>query len=139
MSSSEVSRNRSFLEKSWVNARRDNRFYIANKVVSVFLSTFLAAWTLSYKMEVWEYTYVHSNPIDYNYTIFYWVLFLFYSFQALDELTELYTVMAEREKGALGLLFEMNYFLGVGVACYAIYIVHWAGIQPSTDPNHSYD
>ena len=39
-------------------------------------------------------------------------------------MTELYTVMAEREKGAIGLIFEMNYFLGVGVAIYSIWLIH---------------
>ena len=43
------------------------------------------------------------------------MLFIFYSFQALDELVETYSVLAQREKGALGLLFEMNYFLGFGL------------------------
>ena len=68
----------------------------------------MAGITLSYKKDVWNYTYIVSNPRDYHYTFMYWLLFLFYSFQALDELTELYISMAEREKGAIGLLFEMN-------------------------------
>ena len=100
----------STLEKTWVNARRNNRFYIANKTVSVLLASFLAAWTLSYKADIWTYTYVVSpsrhytaegalifmnadgtqvdpalvgtpiGKIDYNYTFIYWLLFLFYSF-----------------------------------------------------------
>ena len=68
------------------------------------------------------------GKVDYNYTFLYWLLFLFYSFQALDELTELYTVLAEREKGAIGLLFEMNYFLGIGVTIYSIWVVFRHGM-----------
>ena len=30
----------------------------------------------------------------------------------------------ERVKGAIGLLFEMNYFLGISVLIYAIYLVY---------------
>ena len=55
-------------------------------------------------------------------TVIYWFIFIFYSFSGLDELIELYSVFAGREKGALGLLFEMNYFLGLftlGVVIYA--------------------
>ena len=42
----------------------------------------------------------------------------------------MYTVLAEREKGALGLLFEMNYFLGIGVAIYAVWIVYVHPLPP---------
>ena len=48
----------------------------------------------------------------------YWLLFIYYSFQGIDELIELYAVYFKREKGALGLLFEMNYFMGAGIAVY---------------------
>ena len=40
------------------------------------------------------------------------MLFIFYAFQGLDELLECYSALAEREKGVLGLLFEINYFMG---------------------------
>ena len=53
-----------------------------------------------------------------TYNFIYWLLFIYYSFSALDELIELYAVYFEREKGALGLLLEMNHVLGVGVMIY---------------------
>ena len=53
-----------------------------------------------------------------SYNFIYWLLFIYYSFHALDELIELYAVYFEREKGALGLLLEMNNFLGIGVIIY---------------------
>ena len=57
-----------------------------------------------------------DNVADYNYI--FWLLFIYYSFQALDELVELYACMLKREKGSIGLLFELNYFLGVGIMCF---------------------
>lgn len=37
----------------------------------------------------------------------------------MDEMIELFSVLNELEKGALGLFFEMNYFVGV---CLSVYI-----------------
>merc|ERR1712178_337594 len=59
-----------------------------------------------------------DNVNTYNFC--YWLLFIYYSFSALDELIELYAVYMEREKGALGLLLEMNNFLGIGVMMYLV-------------------
>lgn len=120
------------LAKVWTTIRKNNKVYISNKVISFLLAACLAAWTLSYKIDVWNYTYIESSPRDYNYSFLYWLLFLFYSFQALDEITELYTVLAEREKGAIGLLFEMNYFLGLGVSVYVIWIVFYHKIAATS-------
>jgi len=39
-------------------------------------------------------------------------------------MTELYSSLARREKGALGLLFEMNLFLGFGLLGYILYWLH---------------
>lgn len=39
--------------------------------------------------------------------------------QSMDEMIELFSVLNQLEKGALGLFFEMNYFVGV---CLSIYI-----------------
>jgi hypothetical protein len=36
----------------------------------------------------------------------------------MDELIELFSVMNQLEKGALGLFFEMNYFIGVFLSIY---------------------
>jgi len=36
----------------------------------------------------------------------------------MDELIELFSVMNQLEKGALGLFFEMNYFIGVFLSVY---------------------
>lgn len=106
------------LEIAWTKARRHNGAYITNKVVSFMISSTLSVFTLSYKPTVYKY---QEATDSFDYTIIYWMLFIFYAFQALDELIELYSALAKREKGALGLLFEMNYFIGFGLI---IWIIH---------------
>ena len=54
-----------------------------------------------------------------HYLLIYWLLFIYLSLQAMDEMIELFSVLNELEKGALGLFFEMNYFVGV---CLSVYI-----------------
>uniref|UniRef100_A0A7S3WRH9 Uncharacterized protein n=1 Tax=Strombidinopsis acuminata TaxID=141414 RepID=A0A7S3WRH9_9SPIT len=116
------------LSKAWVSMRMTNSYYVANKIISVILSTALACITLSYKPMIQEYANAvaadpTSNENEEAYKFIYWFLFIFYSFQAIDELIELYAVYFKREKGALGLLFEMNYFLGLAVSIYiAIFV-----------------
>jgi hypothetical protein len=109
------------IEKVWTTVRRRNNWYVPNKVISFMIATTLAGFTLSYKQLVYEY---QQETKDYNYTIIYWFLFIYYSFQALDELIELYSVIAQREKGALGLLFEMNYFLGIATFVYVMWALY---------------
>ena len=53
-----------------------------------------------------------------SYKFIYWNLFVYYGIQGLDEMLELYSVKAKRSKGALALLFELNYFIGIGLAIY---------------------
>ena len=102
--------------KFWVYARRNDGFYLANKFISVILATSLAIHTQSLKLEVVKF--VSSNPdnkVAQSYNFIYWTLFIFYSFHAVDELIELFAVYFKREKGALGLLLELNYFLGIAI------------------------
>ena len=80
MSSSEQQPQQHGMTKVWTTVRKNDRFYIVNKVVSFLIAAGLAAFTLSYKTDVWNYTYIESSPRDYNYSFLYWLLFLFYSF-----------------------------------------------------------
>ena len=41
----------------------------------------------------------------------------------MDEMIELFSVLNELEKGALGLFFEMNYFVGVSLSIYITWFV----------------
>ena len=106
----------------WVKARRNNALFLTNKIVSVVLAGSLAAYTGSLKPEILRYAEAQPDAENLNsYNFIYWLLFIYYSFCALDELIELYAVYFEREKGALGLLLEMNNFLGIGVIIYLTY------------------
>ena len=108
-----------WLNKLWVRVRRNNGAYIFNKLISFFIATGLAVLTASYKPLLQRYKLEMpemTNTNEYNHL--YWLLFLYFSFQALDELVEVYAVLAGRNKGPLGLLFELNYFMGIGILCY---------------------
>lgn len=105
-------------EGLWVRIRRDPYFYFLNKVVSIVVATFGACYTLNMGEDV--NNYVNDYPDQSNYKTAYWLLFIFFSFQALDELIELYAVEFQREKGALGLLFEVNYVVGLCIGAYII-------------------
>ena len=103
----------------WVKARRNNGWFLTNKIVSVILAAALALHTASIKKDIMEYGRAYPDAENLNsYNFIYWLLFIFYAFAALDELIELYAVYFEREKGALGLLLEMNNFMGIGVIIY---------------------
>ena len=107
------------LDKVWVKARRNNTYFLANKIISVLLASGLAIYTASLKPDIMAYGRAYPEKDNINsYNFIYWLLFIYYSFHALDELIELYAVYFEREKGALGLLLEMNNFLGIGVIIY---------------------
>ena len=107
------------LDNLWVKSRRNNACFMSNKFLSVVLAGSLATYTASLKPKILEYSqnYPDAENLQ-SYNFIYWLLFIYYSFCALDELIELYAVYFEREKGALGLLLEMNNFLGVLVVIY---------------------
>ena len=107
------------LDRCWVKARRNNVCFLFNKFMSVVLACALAVYTGSLKPDLLQYRKDYPDAENLNtYNFVYWLLFIYYSFCALDELIELYAVYFEREKGALGLLLEMNNFLGIGVIIY---------------------
>ncbi len=106
-------------DRVWVRLHRSNGWFMANKIISVLLAAGLALYTASLKPELLEYEKDYplaTNIKSYNFV--YWLLFIYYAFQALDQLVELYACMLNREKGALGLLLEMNNFLGIGLVIY---------------------
>jgi len=53
----------------------------------------------------------------------YWLMFIYLSMQSMDELIELMSQAAQMEKGALGLFFEMNHFVGIGLSIYIGYFI----------------
>ena len=56
--------------------------------------------------------------------LIYWLLFIYLSLSAMDEMIELFSVINQLEKGALGLFFEMNYFVGVVLAGYIAWFIN---------------
>ena len=107
------------LDRCWVKARRSNTLFLTNKIFAVIIASALACYTASMKPDIMDYGRAFPDATNKNsYNFIYWLLFIYYSFQALDQLIELYAVYFEREKGALGLLLEMNNFLGIGVIIY---------------------
>ena len=119
MSNSAATTSLTGVDKLWVKARRNNYCFMTNKFLSVVLAGSLAAYTASQKSDIIAYSKEYPGADNVNtYNFCYWLLFIYYSFSALDELIELYAVYFEREKGALGLLLEMNNFLGMAVVLY---------------------
>ena len=107
------------LDGAWVKARRNDWCFLSNKILSVCIATALAVVTASLKPELLQYKKEYPDASNTNtYNFIYWLLFIYYSFTALDQLIELYAVFMEREKGALGLLLEMNNFLGLALVTY---------------------
>ena len=107
------------LDRCWVKARRSNSLFLTNKIFAVILAISLACYTASMKPDIMAYGKAYPDATNKNsYNFIYWLLFIYYSFQSLDQLIELYAVYFEREKGALGLLLEMNNFLGIGIIVY---------------------
>ena len=91
--------------------------------------------TASLKPDLLRYKKMHPEAENTNqYNFIYWLLFIYYSFTALDQLIELYAVYFEREKGALGLLLEMNNFLGLSLIAYLTVFVN----QSSADVPEEY-
>ena len=117
------------LPKFWVYARRNDTFYLLNKFLSVILAFALAWHTEKLKFEVTAYSKTLTTDEELEkskkYNIFYWTLFIFYAFHAVDELIELYAVYFKREKGALGLLLELNYVLGVFLTGFLVKFIYW--------------
>ncbi len=103
------------LRNCWSRAKNDNCCYVLNKLVSVVMSSVFAFVTINLTA-----TKGGESCATSNYSLIYWLLFVFYSFQALDELIEMYSVLFKRSKGALGLMFEMNYFMGFGLTIYVL-------------------
>ena len=58
-----------------------------------------------------------------HYLLIYWLLLIYLCLQMLDEMIELFSVMNQLEKGALGLFFEMNYLVGVILSIYISWFI----------------
>ena len=121
-------------EGVWIQARRNNTYYILNKLLSICIAAICAYVTLSFKRTTQIYNKqiedqeaagtIEATKEAYHCISIYWIMFIYYSLAAMDEMIELFSVMNQLEKGALGLFFEMNYFIGVYLAGYIAWFVH---------------
>ena len=125
------------IDRVWLFLHRNDFMYMTNKFVSVAICFGLAVYTLSFKRTFYNYAaeYPDAENVS-SYAFIYWLLFIYYGFAGLDELIEMYAVFFKREKGALGLLFEMNYFLGFGVTIYILWFVNQT-MAPIADAQYS--
>ena len=118
-------------DRLWLGLRSNNTTYMLNKLLSVTIAFSFAFYTLSFKRLYYQYSIDYPDAQNlWEYALLYWLLFIYSSFLGIDQLIEMYSVFFKREKGALGLLFEMNYFLGVAIAVGILWFVNqpWAVI-----------
>ena len=110
------------IDKVWIKLRQGKKSFLFNKFLSTFFAFGMAGFTLAFKRDLTVYNDTYKNTYENTstYVGIYWLLMIYYSFAGLDELLELYAVVFNRAKGALGLLFEMNYFFGLGVVIYLV-------------------
>jgi len=118
-------------EGVWINARRNNYCYYMNKIISMGLSLTMAIITLYLKLMAMKFIKAHNDQakdspnkiaVSHMQNI-YWLMFIYLSMQSMDELIELMSQAAQMEKGALGLFFEMNHFVGIGLSIYIGYFI----------------
>lgn len=113
-------------EGAWIKMRRNNYCYVLNKLVSMGIALGFAIITLQLKLMAMnfiksqddatgstnnKYAAAHMQNI-------YWLMFIYLCMQSMDELIELFSQINQMEKGALGLFFEMNHFVGIGLSIY---------------------
>src|SRR5258708_3179993 len=97
-----------FLERTWVGLKQNDRLYFVSKVISIIASSACAVIT------IWLRSQIRRNQViceTEDYRFIFWMLYIFYSFQCLSEIYEVFLVLNQNaEKGIIGLLFELNYF-----------------------------
>ena len=102
-----------WLERTWIDLKQNKYVYGLNKLISFGVAAGLAAFTISIRAKV-KKGQVLCETEDYKFL--FWMLFVFYSFQALGELYEGFLQYNQsQERGIIGLLFELNYFCGIYV------------------------
>src|ERR1035437_5595592 len=102
-----------FLERTWVGLKQNNRLYFVSKIISIIVATTCAVITIWLRSQVKPKEVVCATE---DYRFIFWMLYVFFAFQSLSEIYEVFLVLNQNaEKGIIGLLFELNYFCGVYV------------------------
>merc|ERR1719453_549529 len=112
-------------EGVWIKLRRNNYFYILNKLISMGIALGFAIITLNLKLMAMRFIKSQDSNAATNNKFaaahmqnIYWLMFIYLCMQSMDELIELFSQINQMEKGALGLFFEMNHFVGIGLSIY---------------------
>ena len=137
-------------EGFWIKLRRNNGWYLFNKILSISIGIAFAVITIMFKRttqvymvqeirlneqakEAWIASSVNGNHTvgnfkekyeAYHILTIYWFLFIYFSLAAMDELIEAFSVINQMEKGALGLFFELNYIIGLFLTVYITWFVN---------------
>merc|ERR1719454_642895 len=112
-------------EGVWIKARRNNYCYVLNKLISMGMAFGFAVMTLIFKLKAMNFIKAQDDPgatankyAAAHMQNMYWLMFIYLCMQGMDELIELFSQINQMEKGALGLFFEMNHFVGIGLSIY---------------------
>lgn len=122
-------------EGIWIQSRRNNLAYAINKLASIAIGIAFAWITITFKKTTQIYMFQEeaSNAkltadkqvhTAYHILTIYWFLFIYFSLAAMDEMIELFSVLNQMEKGALGLFFELNYLIGIFLTVYITWFVN---------------
>ena len=129
-------------EGVWITLRRENKWYITNKILSICISLLFATLTLNFKKTTIEYQHeinslnlTEPDNTTFHIRLIYWFMFIYYSLHGMDEMIELFSVINQLEKGALGLFFELNYLIGVFNACHCIFFANKYSLHNFTAPD----
>ena len=117
-------------EGVWIKLRRNNYFYVLNKLISMGIAIGFAVMTLIFKLKAMNFIKAQDDPgatankyAAAHMQNIYWLMFIYLCMQGMDELIELFSQINQMEKGALGLFFEMNHFVGIGLSIYVGWFV----------------
>ena len=122
-------------EGMWIQSRRNNWAYAFNKLISITIGIVFAVITIQFKKttQIFMISETTNNAkvaadqqifTAYHILTIYWFLFIYFSLAAMDEMIELFSVLNQMEKGALGLFFELNYLIGIFLTVYITWFVH---------------
>jgi len=135
-------------EGFWNKLRRNDSWYISNKIISISIGVAFAVITIMFKRTTQIYMLqeiknneelkreqiaagatAHASNYKQSYEAYhiltiYWFLFIYFSLAAMDELIEAFSVINQMEKGALGLFFELNYLIGLFLTGYITWFVN---------------
>ena len=75
------------LEKLWFNIKHNKALFYLNKLTSLGMAGGLAVFTLLIRIQYDQFEEVCPEE---NYFFIFWMIFVYYSFQCLDELMEIY-------------------------------------------------